>query len=95
MTKWKTQGTKAIIFMHSHNRWSQWYSYILQAADDLGLIVCEREFANGWDGSRDREWLVSSHMLDRVGGLDALHKLADKLRDENEARIEMEFGDRA
>lgn len=93
MTKWKTKGVTAIISMHAHNQWSRWYDYLMQAAEDLGLIVCAREDANHWDGSLDREWLVSDHMLTRVGGINALHELANKLRKEDDKAREIAFAE--
>jgi hypothetical protein len=44
--------------MHAHNQWSRLYSYVMQAADDLGIPVCKREYDNHYDGSLDREWIV-------------------------------------
>lgn len=77
MTRWKREETTVIISMHAHNQWSNWYSCLENAAKELGLPVQMREFSNHWDGSRDREWRVSTAWLNRVGGLKALHALAD------------------
>lgn len=57
MTRWKLNH-ETLIMMHAHNRWSNLYTYVLHAAEDLGIPVCEREYANHYDGSRDREWIV-------------------------------------
>ena len=57
MTKWKLQH-ETLIMMHAHNRWSRFYDYVMQAAEDLGVPVCTREYANHYDGSRDREYIV-------------------------------------
>ncbi len=58
MTRWKRQNPETIIMMHAHNRWSRLYDYVMQAAEDLGVPVCVREYANPHDGSLDREYLV-------------------------------------
>jgi hypothetical protein len=58
VSRWKRENPDLLIMMHAHNHWSQLYTYVLQAAEDLGIPVCAREHANHHDGSRDREWLV-------------------------------------
>jgi hypothetical protein len=58
MTRWKRENPDTLIMMHAHNRWSNLYTYVTQAAADLGIPVCVREYANHYDGSRDREYLV-------------------------------------
>ena len=57
MTKWKLKS-ETLIMMHAHNRWSRLYDYVMTAAADLNVPVCAREYANHYDGSRDREWIV-------------------------------------
>lgn len=66
MTRWKRQTPDTLILMHAHNQWSRLYGYVLDAAADLGIPVCVREYANHWDGSRDREWLVPAGTKRRI-----------------------------
>ncbi len=56
--RWKRETPDTLIMMHAHNRWSRLYDYVVQAAADLAIPVCVREYANHYDGSRDREWIV-------------------------------------
>lgn len=56
--RWKRENPDTLILMHAHNRWSRLYSYVMDAADELGVPVCIREYANHYDGSRDCEWIV-------------------------------------
>jgi hypothetical protein len=77
MTRWKREGTTVIVLMHAHNQMSRWYYALFQAASDMGMAVGFRSYRN-WsdDGSTDSEWYVSSHVLERLGGLKALHDRA-------------------
>lgn len=64
--RWKRENPDTLIMMHAHNRWSRLNDYVLQAAEDLGVPVCMREYANHHDGSRDREWIVPHGMRPKV-----------------------------
>ena len=66
MTRWKKEKPDTLIVMHAHNRWSRLYDYVMQAAQDLNVPICVREYANHYDGSRDREYLVPSGMKARI-----------------------------
>ncbi len=65
MTRWKHQS-ESLITMHAHNRWSRLYSFVMRAAEDLGVPVCKREYSNHYDGSLDREWIVPAGTKRRV-----------------------------
>jgi len=69
MTRWKKQNPDSLILMHAHNRWSMFYTYVLHAAADLDIPVCEREYANHWDGSTDREWIAPAGTKARIYAL--------------------------
>ena len=58
MNRWKKENPDTLIMMHEHNLWSRLYQYVINAADDLGIPVCKREYPNHWDGSLDQEWIV-------------------------------------
>lgn len=57
MTKWKFRA-ETLIMMHAHNQWSKWKQFQIEAADELGIPVCRREFENHFDRSLDQEWIV-------------------------------------
>lgn len=65
-TRWKRQQPETLIMMRAHNRWSRLYDYVMQAADDLGVPVCRREYDNHHDGSLDREWIVPAGTKRRI-----------------------------
>jgi hypothetical protein len=81
-TRWKHEDHTCILSMHAHNQWSNWNSAILSAAESMGLPVQEREFANHYDGSRDREWGVCTAWLNRVGGINRLMAKAREIHEE-------------
>jgi len=60
--------------MHAHNQFSNWYGHLLAAAEQLGIPVGLRHYANH-DGSTDREYYVLASALARVG-MPAIEDLA-------------------
>ncbi len=66
MTRWKRERPETLIMMHAHNRWSRLYDYVVQAAEDLGIPICKREYSNAFDGSHDRAWIVPSGTKARI-----------------------------
>jgi hypothetical protein len=80
VSRWKRESPEALILMHAHNRWSRLYGYVLQAAADLEVPVCRREYPNHYDGSCDREWIVPA------GTRRAIYALAYTRQDADAAR---------
>ena len=76
-TRWKRENPDTLIMMHAHNRWSRLYTYVLNAADDLGVPVCEREYPNHYDGSPDHEWIVPQGMKRKIYDLAYATREAD------------------
>lgn len=79
--RWKRENPDTLIMMHAHNRWSNLYTYVMQAAEDLGVPVCKREYNNHYDGSHDREWIVPRGCKARI------YELAYDRRDANWAKM--------
>ncbi len=84
MTKWKQEKSTTLRVMHEHNQYSRWHGYVIRAAEEMGLLVGYREYSNYYDGSRSREWYVMSDQLDAVGGLNAVHELANRAAQEDD-----------
>jgi hypothetical protein len=70
MTRWKRERPDTLILMHAHNQWSRRNSRLLNAAEDLGVPLCLREYPNHYDGSRDQEWIVPHGLKRKVEALE-------------------------
>lgn len=77
MARWKRENPDTLIMMHAHNQWSRLYNYVVNAADDLGIPVCVREYANHYDGSHDREWIVPHGTKRKIYDLAYANREAD------------------
>jgi hypothetical protein len=66
MTRWKREKPDTLILMHAHNRWSNLYTTLIDTAIALDIPVLCREYANHYDGSLDREWLVPAGCRDLI-----------------------------
>lgn len=78
-TRWKREPTETLILMHAHNRWSMWNDALLQAVDDLGIPWAETAYPNcSGDGSWDREYYVSSPVLEKAGGMCKVYEIASQ-----------------
>ncbi len=75
--RWKRENPDTLIMMHAHNQWSRLYSYVINAADDLGVPVCKRDYANHYDGSHDQEWIVPHGMKRKIYDLAYANREAD------------------
>lgn len=80
MTRWKREPRATLRLMHAHHQMSRWHGYVLEAAEQLGLLVGYEEYPNHHDGSRDCEWYTLAAQLEQAGGLRAVHARADELR---------------
>ena len=88
MTRWKREcGFTEIRMMHAHNQYSHWHDAVLSAAHQLGLVVLYREYANHYDGSKDRAWVVSTRHLDAIGGRPALDTVAREIHEQQMAEV--------
>lgn len=83
MTRWKREATATILLMHAHNEWSMWNAALMDAADQLGLLVGRRSHPNGsGDGSFDDEFYVPTEQYVRLGGWPALRERATALHEQ-------------
>jgi hypothetical protein len=87
MTRWKVQNPETLIMTHAHNRWSRLYDYVMQAAEDLGVPVCKREYDNHYDGSLDREWIVPAGTKAKIYVLAYERERADWFKPDHSWRL--------
>lgn len=77
MTRWKREGITTLILMHEHNQWSRWYDALMSAASEYGLLVGFTTYRNSsGDRSVDKEWYVSTHQVERIGGMQVVQERA-------------------
>lgn len=88
MNRWKREEVTPLRVMHAHNQPSEWHYAVLQAAEELGLLVGYSRYPNGsGDGSTDELWYVCGPQLDRLGGVRVLHERADALHERSTVRV--------
>lgn len=88
MTRWKREQTYTLRSMLPHHQYSRWHDYVLRSAESLGLPLGYRErhyTSIGGELVWEREWYTSAPALERSGGIDAVTRVADCLRQEDDS----------